>query len=61
MLTLQTLLYKSVSAFILETSISENMVDLKERGCILTQAFICNKISIPGLKKIGDSFLENRM
>ena len=61
MLTLQTLLYKSVSAFILETSISENMVDLKERGCILTLTFICNKISIPGLKKIGDSFLENRM
>ena len=61
MLTLQILLYIRVSAFILETSISENMVDLKERGCILTLTFICNKISIPGLKKIGDSFLENRM
>ena len=35
-LTLQTFLYKSMSAFFLETSISENMSDLKGRGCVLT-------------------------
>ena len=35
-LTLQTLLYKRVYVFFLETSISESMGDLKGRGYILT-------------------------
>ena len=35
-LTLQTLLYKRVYVFFLETSVSESMGDLKGRGYILT-------------------------
>ena len=35
-LTTQSLLYKIMSTYFLESSISENTWDLKRRGCILT-------------------------
>ena len=35
-LTLQTILYRNVTAFFLETSIPENMGDSKGRECFLT-------------------------
>ena len=54
----------------LETSILESMSDLNRR-CILkvyfnvkvskNKTFFCDEISILGLKKIGGTFLENRM
>ena len=55
-----------MSSFFLATIISENMIDLKGRGCILTLMSVkirCfyDKMCMLGLKKIGDLFLENRM
>ena len=34
-LTLQALLHKDLSVYLLDTSISENIGDLKKKGCIL--------------------------
>ena len=63
-----SVLYKNVSAFFFQTSISKTMSDLKGRGCILTLQqyncvylfiyflFFCDKIRILRLKKLETRF-----
>ena len=66
-LTQQAFLYKNISSFFFRNEISEDIGDLKGRGCVFNVAVSKNKTFFAikyiylGSKKIASTLLENRM